>query len=829
MPACDYYLSGCSDDHHSLDNEGYGQSRECFHIDQGDHDEDNHLGMPEDDDAPVPAFHVEIPRELAVVQVPAGGLDTQLEQLREVHAKLDEEAGRLVLLRQNIEQEWAGRALAGGPHHRPQDVQRCIVDDDRAGLPPAFSGAGQNLAAAVMLLRTMPEPSTTEGRRIQGELKGLLEDAAVRQAESSASRRRGCPSEHRATSSRRMREASVRTECTRDGTPVAPDRLGDEQHRQDRRARFEETVHRGYHSRRGGCYDSEEDWSPSLEPLGPRVFSRAIRRASFLARFRAPTTITKYSGETRPELWLADYRLACQLGETDDDNLIIRNLPLFLSDAARAWLEHLPPALISDWDDLVKAFAENFQGTYVRLGNSWDLQSCHQQPRESLREYIRRFSKQRTELPNITDSDVIGAFLTDTTCRDLVRKLGCKTRTKASELLDIATKFASGQKAVEAIFQKDKQPQERQKEDAPEASLQCGTKKKAKKKAQAKRDIVDADLVAAAEHRNPRKPPGGANIFDKMLMESCPYHRGPVKHTLEECDMLRHYFNKAGPSAEGGKDQGNNKKGGDKEEEFPEVHNCFMIYGGQVANASARHRKQERREVCSVKVVASVYLDWSDKPITFDQGDHPDCVPSPGRYPLVVDPVIGNARLTKVLMDGGSSLNIIYAETLGLLGVDLSKIRAGAAPFHGIVPGKRVLPLGQLDLPVCFGTPSNFRKETLTFEVVGFRGTYHAVLGRPCYAKFMVVPNYTYVKLKMPGPNGTITVGSTYRHAYECDVECVEYTEAIADLDCLSKEAPDAKRHAGNFEPSEAIKSVSLDPSNDTDKKVRIGSELDPK
>jgi hypothetical protein len=186
-------------------------------------------------------------------------------------------------------------------------------------------------------------------------------------------------------------------------------------------------------------------------------------------------------------------------------------------------------------------------------------------------------------------------------------------------------------------------------------------------------------------------------------------------------------------------------------------------------------------------------------------------------------------------MDGGSNLNIIYAKTLGLLGVDLSTIRAGAAPFHGIVPGKRVLPLGQLDLPVCFGTPSNFRKETLTFEVVGFRGTYHTVLRRPCYAKFMVVPNYTYLKLKMLGPKGTITIGSTYRHAYECYVECVEYVEAlaefetlIADLDCLSKEAPDAKHHAGNFEPAEAVKSVPIDPSNDTGKKVRIGSELDP-
>jgi hypothetical protein len=412
-----------------------------------------------------------------------------------------------------------------------------------------------------MLLRAMPEPSTTEGRRIQGELKGLLENAAVRRAKSSASRRQGCPSEHRATSSRLMREASVCTGCTRDGTPVAPDRLGDEHHRRDRRACIEEKVRRGYHPRRGGRYDSEEDRSPSPEPLGPRVFSRAIRWASFPARFRAPTTITKYSGETRPELWLADYRLACQLGGTNDNNLIIRNLPHFLSDAARAWLEHLPPAQISDWDNLVMAFAGNFQGTYVCPGNSWDLRSCRQQPGESMREYIRRFSMQRTELSNIIDSDVIGALLAGTTCRDLVSKLGRKTPTKASEMMDITTKFASGQEAVEAIFWKDKQPQGRQKEDAPEASVQRGSKKKAKKKAQAKRDAVDADLIGAAEHRNPRKPPGGVNTFDKMFKESCPYHRGPVKHTLEECDMLRRYFIKAGSSIEGGKDQGNNKKG----------------------------------------------------------------------------------------------------------------------------------------------------------------------------------------------------------------------------------------------------------------------------
>ncbi len=131
--------------------------------------------------------------------------------------------------------------------HRARDVQRRIVDDARARLASASSGVGQNLAAAAMLLRAMPETSTTEGRRIQGELNGLLEDAVVRRAESSASRRQGCPSEHRTTTSRLMREALVRTGRAQDGMPAAPGRLGNEHHRRDRRAHLDEKVHRGYH------------------------------------------------------------------------------------------------------------------------------------------------------------------------------------------------------------------------------------------------------------------------------------------------------------------------------------------------------------------------------------------------------------------------------------------------------------------------------------------------------------------------------------------------------------------------------------------------------
>jgi hypothetical protein len=182
------------------------------------------------------------------------------------------------------------------------------------------------------------------------------------------------------------------------------------------------------------------------------VFSREIRTAAFPQRFRQPTTIVKYNGETDPRVWLNDYRLACQLGGATSDEVIIRNLPLHLADSARTWLEQLPASQIHNWDDLVRTFVGNFQDTYVRPGNSWDLRSCTQKPGESLRDFIRRFSKCCTDLPSVAQSEIVHAFLEGTTCRDLVRELGRSPPVDSNELFDIATSSASGEEAVGAIF-----------------------------------------------------------------------------------------------------------------------------------------------------------------------------------------------------------------------------------------------------------------------------------------------------------------------------------------------------------------------------------------
>ncbi|XP_066365369.1 uncharacterized protein [Miscanthus floridulus] len=166
-----------------------------------------------------------------------------------------------------------------------------------------------------------------------------------------------------------------------------------------------------------------------------------------------------------------------------------------------------------------------------------------------------------------------------------------------------------------------------------------------------------------------------------------------------------------------------------------------------------------------------------------------------------------------------------------------SELRPVSSPFHGVIIGTQAYPLGQIDLPVTFGDRTNFRSEVLTFEVVDFPGSYHAILGRSCYAKFIAIPNYTYLNLKMPGPNDAITIGSTFSHAYTCDREHYELATAVinstklptlrnsatpAVLDCNGPTSSSA------FHPTDETKAVEIDPTDPT-KTVRVRAKLPTK
>ena len=127
-------------------------------------------------------------------------------------------------------------------------------------------------------------------------------------------------------------------------------------------------------------------------------------------------------------------------------------------------------------------------------------------------------------------------------------------------------------------------------------------------------------------------------------------------------------------------------------------------------------------------------------------------VENPGALALVVAPQIGGYTLHKVLMDGGSSINILYYDTFLRMSLTHKQLQPSNTVFHGIVPGKSARPIGKIYLEVAFRNSKNFRSEIIPFEVVKLESPYHAILGRPAYAQFMACPCYIYLKLKMPSP-----------------------------------------------------------------------------
>jgi hypothetical protein len=113
------------------------------------------------------------------------------------------------------------------------------------------------------------------------------------------------------------------------------------------------------------------------------------------------------------------------------------------------------------------------------------------------------------------------------------------------------------------------------------------------------------------------------------------------------------------------------------------------------------------------------------------------------------------------------------------MGLSRSLLCPSRAPFHGIVPGAAASSVGQISLPVTFRTQENFCTETVQFEVTDFETTYNAFLGRSALSKFMVIPHYAYLVLKMPGRCGVISIRGDVKRAFDCDRESCETADRL--------------------------------------------------
>jgi hypothetical protein len=224
------------------------------------------------------------------------------------------------------------------------------------------------------------------------------------------------------------------------------------------------------------------------------------------------------------------------------------------------------------------------------------------------------------------------------------------------------------------------------------------------------------------------------------------------------------------------------KKPEDPKDNFSEAHKeVNYIYGGPDSYESRRKLKLTAREVMAVSPATIEYLRWSEVPITFDRSDHPDFVPKLSRYPIIVSPIIKDVKINQVLVDLGNSLNILLLKTFNQMVLSRYALHPSQASFHGIVPGTAVTSIGQFTLPVTFETQENFCTEHLQFEVADIESTYNSFLRRPTLSKFMAIPHYAYLVLKMPRPHRVISIRGDVKCIDDCDREsCVTANRLMA-------------------------------------------------
>jgi hypothetical protein len=275
-----------------------------------------------------------------------------------------------------------------------------------------------------------------------------------------------------------------------------------------------------------------------------------------------------------------------------------------------------------------------------------------------------------------------------------------------------------------------------------------------------------------------------------------------------------------------------------KEEAFPLPRGFVpMIQRGRPTNQVQRKHGREVFHTEHGATNGAQIFELVRAPIGFDRSDHPPKIPRPGHHALVLEAQIGGFTSKKVFMDGGSSLNLIYADMLRKIKIPMDKLLPTETSFHGIVPGKPTYPLGAIHLDVIFGTPANFRKEKIEFEVVDWPLQYHAILGRPTFARFMAVPHYAYLKLRMPAKRGPLMISESFTRSENCDKDFNSMSQTFGvheELNHITESTnmdvdPPAQQNAPelSFNASKDTREHQIHPTDPT-KTARVSNSLSP-
>jgi hypothetical protein len=468
-----------------------------------------------------------------------------------------------------------------------------------------------------------------------------------------------------------------------------------------------------------------------------------------------------------------------------------------------------------------------------------DLAIVKQEQGETLHKYMRRFFDKRATVVDVTDKEVIDLFQDGLYHHRTLEDFGCRRPSSITKIKDMVTSWANeedkGNAKYDAIRGKSKQNaggiNNNNRDQGGRNNNYSGPNRKRRP------DNIVAAIQRPAKD-NSKKTSGG---FKDLLKEKCPWHL-EGNHTTEQCYQLRRAL-KDSLDTRPPHDKKGKKKVDEGNDNFQEPDKTVNILFGGLP--TKRSQKATQREVLNIEPAVPTPLRWLEVPITFPHADQSISFSEPGRFPLVLKPAVASSRLNKVLIDSGSGLNILFTKTLKKMKLDITHmLTKSTSPFYCIIPENATIPLGSMVLPVTFGeTRENYRTEYIKFEVADFETSCHAILGRPVIAKFMAVPHYTYLVLKMPSPAGVLSLQGDLKISFDCDTEAVELEatnqvpNAMMEIYAASKklapselDIPEKSDKANKPQPSEEVQVKVIDlGTGDNSKTTMIGAGLDPK
>jgi hypothetical protein len=467
-----------------------------------------------------------------------------------------------------------------------------------------------------------------------------------------------------------------------------------------------------------------------------------------------------------------------------------------------------------------------------------DLAMVKQEQGETLRKYMRCFFDKRATVVVVTEKEVIDLFQDGPYHRRTFEDFGRRRLSSITHLKDMITSWVDEEDKAntkyDAIHGKREQNtgsnNNNNRDQGGRSNNYSGPNRKRKP------DNTVADIQHPAKD-NSKKTSGD---FKDLLKEKCPWHLDG-NHTTEQCYQLRRAL-KDTPEPQHPHDKKGKKKVDEGNVDFQEPDKTVNVLFGGLPNRRAQNATQ--REVLNIELAVPTPLRWSEVPITFSRVNQWTSLSEPGRFRLVLKPVVAGSRLNKALIDGGSGLNILFTKTLKKMKLDIThRLTKSTSPFYGIVSGNAAIPLGSVVLPVTFGeTRENYRTEYIKFEVADFETSYHAILGRPAIAKFMAVPHYTYLVLKMPSLAGVLSLQGDLKISFDCDTEAVELEatnqvpNAMMEIYAASKklapseiDIPEELNNANKPQPPEEVQVKTIDlETGGNSKTTTIGAGLDP-